>query len=422
MGIPMHIGRRQFMAGAASLAVAGSFGRAAAQQTTLSAPWMGWPEEQVAPLMAAFEKETGIRVSAERLPITELFRTLEVRLQARNELPDVYLVDGPLTASYAARGHLLALDEMLAKDRDRFVPTTLLQGTYDDKLFAMPLGTSSQLLFYNKKLFAEAGIKEPSSDPEARMTWEELLPLAQQLTKPGISQFGFAFENTNPYQLLPVPLSKGAEVIGPDGLTASGYVDGERMVDAMTWYQELFQTHKVGPVGTFQTGVTQEMFGSGKLAMLIGGTWNLVGLKKFENLDFGVAPHPYFAGGKAVTPTGSWHIGINPRTAHMEDSQAFVRWLSTREAMDLWFDLRQYPPSLEEIWDERAQTTFVDPAWKIVRYELANTATPRPPTPAYREYEDFLRTAMQDIQTGANVQDALTRAAQSIEREMRKYR
>ncbi|WP_170990136.1 sugar ABC transporter substrate-binding protein [Aquamicrobium sp. LC103] len=418
----MQIGRRQFMAGAASMAFAGSLGRAAAQSVTLSAPWMGWPENQVTPLMTAFEKESGIRISAERLPIAELFRTLEVRLQARNELPDVYLVDGPLTASYAARGHLLALDEMLAADRDRFVPTTLVQGTYDDKLYAMPLGASSQLLFYNKKLFAEAGIAEPASAPDQRLTWEDLLPIAQQLTKPEISQFGFAFENTNPYQLLPVPLSRGAEVIGPDGLTASGYVDGEGMIEAMTWYQELFQTHKVGPVGTFQTGVTQEMFGSGKLAMIIGGTWNLVGFEKFEGLEFGVAPHPYFAGGKQVTPTGSWHIGINPRTAFMDEAQAFVKWLSTRDAMNLWFDLRQYPPSLEEVWEERAGTTFVDPAWEIVRYELANTATPRPATPAYREYEDFLRTAMQDIQTGSDVSGALTQAAQNIDREMRKYR
>lgn len=418
----MHIGRRHLMAGAMSLVFVSSLGGAAAQQATLSAPWMGWPEEQVAPLLAAFEEETGIRVVAERLPITELFRTLEVRLQARNELPDVYLVDGPLTASYAARGHLLPLDDLLADDLDRFLPTTLEQGTFDGQLYAMPLGTSSQLLFFNKRLFAEAGIEEPSADPESRMTWEELLTIAQQLTKPEESQFGFAFENANPYQLLPIPLSKGAEVIGPDGLTAVGYVDGEGMVEAMTWYQELFQTHKVSPVGTFQTGVTQEMFGSGNLAMFLGGTWNLVGFEKFEDLDYGVAPHPYFADGLPVTPTGSWHIGINPRSAHLEESKAFVEWLSTRDAMDLWFELRQYPPALQEIWDERADTTFVDPAWEIVRHELENTATPRPPTPAFREYEEFLRTAMQDIQTGADVQEALTRAAQGIEREMRKYR
>lgn len=418
----MHIARRQFLAGAACLALAGSIGAAAAEPVTLSAPWMGWPEEQVAPLMEAFEKETGIKVSAERLPIAELFRTLEVRLQARNELPDVYLVDGPLTASYAARGHLEPLDDLLADDLDRFVPTTLEQGTYDGKLYAMPLGSSAQLLYYNKALFEEAGIPLPSSDPEDRMTWEEVLEIARKLTKPDIGQFGFAFENTNPYQLLPVPLSMGAKVIGEDGLSASGIVDGPDMVEAMTWYQDLFQKEKVAPVGTFQTGVTQEMFGSGKLAMMVGGTWNLVGFEKFDGLDFGVAPHPYFEGGEMVTPTGSWHVGINPRTAHKAEAEAFVKWLSTKEAMNLWFELRKYPPALEAIWDERDDTTFADPEWKIVRYDLANTATPRPATPAYREYEDFLKTAMQDIQTGADVQDALTRAAQGMDREMRKYR
>ncbi len=410
------------MAGLAGTAFIGSLGRLNAQSVSLSVPWMGWPEEQVRPLMAAFESESGVAIAEERLPIVELFKTLEVRLQARNETPDVYLVDGPLTASYAARGHLLDLGELMAGERDRFVPTTLVQGTYNDALYAMPLGTSSQLLFYNKKLFAEAGLPEPSADPAARMTWEDLLPLARDLTRPDSSQFGFAFENINPYQLLAVPQSWGAEVIGPDGLTAAGYVDGEAMVEAMSWYQALFQTHNLDLVGTPQTGVTQEMFGSGKLAMMVGGTWNLVGLNKFQDLDFGVAPHPYFAKGKPVTPTGSWHVGINPRTAHMDGATAFVKWLSTRDAMDLWFELRQYPPALKQIWEERADTTFVDPAWAIVRHELAETATPRPATPGYREYEEFLRTAMQDIQTGADVRDTLARAAQNIDREMRKYR
>jgi len=132
--------------------------------------------------------------------------------------------------------------------------------------------------------------------------------------------------------------------------------------------------------------------------------------------------HPYFKGGKAATPTGSWHVGINPRTAHLAQSEAFVKWMSTRYAMNLWFDLRQYPPSLKQIWNERASTTFVDPVWKIVQYELAHTATPRPATPGYREYEEFLRTAIQDIQTGGDVKGSLSKAASSIDREMRKYR
>lgn len=419
----MSIIRRHFLQGTASFAALGAFGGAQAQgTTTLTVPWMAWPENQVRPLMDVYEKATGVKIAEERLPIDELFKALEVRLTARNALPDVYLVDGPLTASYAIRGHLLDLAPVVGSELGRYVPTTLVQGTWRDKLYSLPLGTSSQLMFYNKKLFAEAGIPLPSADPAKRLTWDELLEIAKKLTKPAISQFGFTFESVNPYQLLPLPQSRGVKVIGDDGFTAAGHVDSPGMIDVMTWYQQMYQVHKIGPVGTFQTGVTQEMFGANKLAMFIGGTWNLVGFAKFKDLDYAVAPHPYFAGGKPITPTGSWHIGINPRTSQMAQAQAFVKWFTTRDTMDLWFDLRQYPPSLKQIWEERAKTTFVDPAWAIVQHELANTATSRPATPGYREYESFLKIAMQDIQTGANVKEALVRAASSIDREMRKYR
>jgi len=422
----MRISRRGFVGAAASAVMLGSVSKLVAQSgagtTTLSVPWMGWIEEQVTPLVNAFEQQSSIKLAVERLPISELFRTLEIRLQARNALPDVYLVDGPLTASYAARGHLLDLGEMLGGELERFLPTALAQGTYDGKLYAMPIATSSPVLYYNKKLFAEAGIPLLSMEPEERISWEELLPIAQELTKPEIAQFGFAFEFVNPYQLLCLPQSLGVEVIGPDGLTASGYVDSEAMIEVFSWYQDLYQKHKVSPIGVFQGAIAQEMFGQGKLAMLAGGTWNLGTFQKYSDLDYGVAPHPYFAAGRAVTQTGSWHIGINPRTAHLEASQDFVKWMATKEAMSLFFDLRQYPPVLKEIWEDRATTDFVHPAWSIVQYELANTAVPRPATPAYREYEDFFKIAMQDMQTGSDVRESLVRAAASIDREMRKYR
>lgn len=393
-----------------------------ADTAELSAPWMAWPENQVQPLMDAFEAETGIRVSAERLPIAELFRTLEIRLTARTSDPDVFLVDGPLTASYAIRGHLLDLTPHFADRFDEFLPAAIEQGTFDGRLYAAPMATSSQILYYNRALFEAAGLEPPSSNPEDRMTWEETLEIARQLTDRSAGQFGLAFENINPYQLLPLPQSRGVEVIGEDGLTATGYVDSDGFVEVMEWFQQLHGDDGVAPAGGFITGTTQQMFGNGQIAMLVGGTWNIVGFQQFADLDFGAAPHPYFEGGTPVTPTGSWHIGINPRTDNMDEALAFVEWLMRHDTNELWFELRGNPPALASMWSEHADTTFAAPAWQIVQYELANTAVPRPATPAFREYEQFLRTAMQDIQTGADVRRALEQAAQNIDRETRRFR
>src|SRR5207244_11249025 len=97
---------------------------ARAQQTTLKVVWMGWPDNQVLPLMAEFEKRNpSIKLAVERMPFTQIFQALEVRLNGRTGDPDVYIVDSPLTASYAARGHLMELDALI--DKSRFAPSAI---------------------------------------------------------------------------------------------------------------------------------------------------------------------------------------------------------------------------------------------------------------------------------------------------------
>ena len=51
------------------------------------------------------------------MPFTQIFQALEVRLNGRTGDPDIYIVDSPLTASYAARGHLMELDALIDKSR-----------------------------------------------------------------------------------------------------------------------------------------------------------------------------------------------------------------------------------------------------------------------------------------------------------------
>ena len=87
----------------------------------------------------------------------------------------------------------------------------------------------------------------------------------------------------------------------------------------------------------------------------------------------------------------------------------------------MWFKLRPYPPVVKAIW-QREAATFDTDMWRIARHELDTTARPRPATPGFREYEDVLRVALRDIQTGANVQQALTQAATRIDREIAKYK
>lgn len=415
-----RISRRTVLQGAALTLAAPAVH--AQQAVELKVVWMGWPENQVTPLMTGFEQRNPrIKLAVERIPFNQIFQTLEVRLNARNADPDIYICDSPLTASYAARGHLMELDSII--DRNLFSPSALAAASYNGKIYSAPFGSSMQLLFYNKALFREAGVEPPSADPARRWTWEQLVEAGRKLTNQQANRWGFVFEQTErPYQLLPFGQSLGGKALSDDGFRATGFLDQQPFVDGFTFMQRMYTDWRVSPPGVFDPNVPPEMFGTGRVAMLIAGTFHMDSLaQRYPNLEWGVAPHPYFANGRPVTPTGAWHIGANPRTQRREQVLTFMRDMLSEPVQIQWFGLRPYPPVLRSVWTSQAQT-FNSDGWRITRHELDNTAIPRPATPGFREYEDVLRVALRDIQTGSDVRTALTQAAQRIDREMQKYR
>ena len=74
-------------------------------------------------------------------------------------------------ADYAARGKLYSADELLSIPVQADFLSALAQaGTSKRVQYGMPFAASTRLLFYNKTLFAEAGL-DPDAPPR---TWDEL--------------------------------------------------------------------------------------------------------------------------------------------------------------------------------------------------------------------------------------------------------
>jgi fructooligosaccharide transport system substrate-binding protein len=407
-------------AGAASLTT----GRSALAQAKgeLNVIWQAWPEGHVTPIFNAFKQQNpGVVLRDERLPFNELFQATEVRLQSRGPTPDIYIADGPLTASYAVRRHLQELDGIIG-NLDRYTKAARDQGSFRGKLYTLPLFSSSQLLYINKKLFTEAGVTPPPADVAGRWTWDQVVQAASKLTDKASNRWGLVIEQAErPYQLLPLAQSKGATVIGPDGLTASGFVDSAPFIEAFRWYGELYTKHQVSPPNVFEINLAQELFATGRAAMFLGTNSNMSIFGAREGLDWTVAAHPYFAGGKPVTPTGSWHVGMNPRTKQKDATEAFMRFLAEPATIEMQARARANPPVIRSVWDSMSDVLGT-PGWKIIRHELDNTAVPRPATPGWREYEDILRIAIREITGGSDPTARLQKAAKDIDREMVKYR
>lgn len=399
---------------------------AAAPSVTLEVVWMAWPKDMVDQLVAGFNKiHPEIKIDMQLVPFTQLFQTLEVRLPAGGT-PDVYIVDGPLTPSYAARGFLLPLDQYFtASELKAWFPASVDTSRYQGKLYSIPYATSSAALFYNVDIFKQYGVAAPSSD--TRLTWEQVAELARKLTidsnKDGqVDVWGLLIEQIDrPYQLLPLAQSKGAKAISADGLTTSGYIDSKPFVEAATFYSKLFNEWKVSPQGIPDAAKSREYFGNGKAAMMLGAEWNISRLAAFKGLKFGMSPHPYFAGGEAVTPTGSWHVGINAKTTKKDAALAFLDYITGRDAAILWHKLFGHAPARPDVYDALPEV-FGKPMWQTLLNEMKQTAVARPITPGYLEYELMLREAFNSIHYGADPATTLADTAKRIDRELRKYR
>ncbi|MGC9335616.1 MAG: ABC transporter substrate-binding protein, partial [Anaerolineae bacterium] len=86
------------------------------------------------------------------------------------------------TPSYATRGVLENLQPYVERDNydlDEYWPYLLDSARYEGDVYGLPRDIEAHALYYNKKLFDEAGVAYPTDD----WTWDDLLAAAEKLTK-----------------------------------------------------------------------------------------------------------------------------------------------------------------------------------------------------------------------------------------------
>jgi len=167
-----------------------------------------------------------------------------------------------------------------------------------------------------------------------------------------------------------------------------------------------------------------QLFANGQLALFAGGTWNLALFQK-SGVDFGVAAFPYFQGGKVLTPTGSWFIGVSSTTANQSIASDFTKYLTiSGEGTKTWFDANKQLPAFKPLLDQISKApefdAFPQDVFRIGVYDALNTAKPRPTTVAYGQLQDAFRTAFTDISNGVPVSDALATAVETYDAAMKR--
>ena len=371
----------------------------------------------VKPVVEEFEKaHPNITVKWQTVPFDQLASTVDAHVANKGGDPDVYWADQPRISAIASRGEAEDLTPVFSKFKSVFDTAAYNTGIYKGKLYALPIANSTQLLYYNKDLLKKAGITPPSADVNSRMTWEQLQADALKAKKAGAT-YGFTFGQFDRYyQLEPLPVSMGGStgVTGKDNLTPD--FTSEPWVKAFDWYRGLF-TSGASPKG-MTPDQTDPAFLAGKVAYTVEGPWLLPQLQDASKVKWGVAPQPYFEGGKPVTPNGSWSVALNPFSKQKQAAAVFMNWLAVENGYIKYETSPELAASKEGKQNYFQRPVFSSPAGqdatKIMDYESSHTAVARPSTIGYIEFETILNQAFSDIRNGADAKQSLESAKSKL--------
>jgi multiple sugar transport system substrate-binding protein len=360
-------------------------------------------------VFAAFERaHPGVTIQYNDVPFNDYQNTIVQRFTAGGSGIDVFMVDPTYIPTWTQRGFLLDLTSAFAaKMRGVMNPNDIAGATYLGHVRTMPIWDSTQLLYYNIDLLKKAGIQPPGSGIAARWTWEKLATTAKQAMTGG-AKYGFDFEQVDRYyQLQPLPesLGGGPGVTGQHLLTVD--ITNPAWEKAAAWYGSIFKDG-IAPRGLLNNTQTTAAFEAGQLAFFVGGPWWLPAFNAAKGLHYGYAPQPYFAGGKVVTPSESWHWGIYANSSHADLALQLLAFggldtngnLLTTDTLSLpAANVKAAAIELPRLAASNPHLKGVD---RLIEYELKNTAVRRPRSLGYLQLEDLVSRAFGDIRDGLN--------------------
>jgi multiple sugar transport system permease protein len=348
--------------------------------------------------------------------------------------PDVFLLDSKLIPTFTNKNVLMDLEPFIGRlgiDTAQWFPNILDIARRGSALYALPKGFSPLVIYYNKKLFQEAGIPFPDSG----WTWNDYLRIATTLTRtPGGSgtpeQYGTAFTNYY-FMWIPWVWSGGGDVVSPDGVRASGYLNSPRTMAALEFLIGLRRTHRVAPdagswVQEEKTGTNYALFANGKIAMIVDGHWRMPKFATYireGTLQVGVAPFPRHPDGRRVNVfyESGWCVPVN--APHPAEAALLASFMAGEAACRIRAKGMLEIPANRKVAEE-AIAEDVTGMERVFVDEIPHCRQPWGSViERFSEIEWTLQDAVDEVMlNGKPVEETMTRYAARIDQELANIR
>jgi len=210
---------------------------------------------------AFHQAHPNITVNVQTVDWTD-FPTKSATLIQNKQYPDI--MEGNPAPPYAQSGLIYPVSDVLSQSTiNNLIPKFLKDGQYQGTDYGIPFTTSTRAMYYNKKIFAAAGISSPPQ------TWAELQTDAAKIKAKGDVGYGMPLGSEEAQaELLLWFLGDGGGYLSSSGKYD---INSPQNVAALTFMKQLAASGDTqpNPGGTDRKTVWAD-FAQGKIGMVLG--------------------------------------------------------------------------------------------------------------------------------------------------------
>lgn len=339
---------------------------------------------------------------------------------------DIMNLDGIWVGEFAEAGYIKPLTDIAGADVDKWdgwrqIPEAVQDlGKFEDKRYAVPNGTDGRVLYFNKKLFQQAGLPadwQPAS-------WDEVFSAAEKLKAlPGVTPMQINAgttmgEATTMQGVLPLLVATGAEI----------YSDGKwqgatpNLTKVLETYQRIYGGSGLGDPLLQQEAKGRDksfqLFAENKIGILLESDylWRGVlepakGVAKMadRNTAVGWTRIPAFSKGGGVrgqdfvSMSGGGVTTLNPNSKFPQQAWELLQFMSSAEAVKEQLAGNARVTQREDV---NAEILKDDPLLSFIADEVLPITAYRPGLAQYPQVSLALQQATADVVAGKPVADA----------------
>jgi multiple sugar transport system substrate-binding protein len=365
------------------------------------------------PQLAKFQKQTGVKVNLQVIGWPDLLNKI-LGATTSGVGPDVLNIGNTWAASLQATGAFMPFNASALNaigGQAKFVPNAFATGGAAGKpVTSVPLYGLVYGLYYNKAMFAAAGLTPPT-------TWQQLEADSVKLTIPAKKQYGMVIEGGSYTESVHFAFIFGEQNGGvPFDAKGNPTFTSPGMVAGVKQYVDLVNNKVVNPSDVQYSNGPEAPgdFANGKAAMLMSQnnadtTLQADGMKSTAYGVVGIpAPSPLPAGGKDI---GSFVAGINisifKNTKNQAAALEFVKFMTSPAEQAIldkpYTALPVVKGGVVNFTTNQAEAT----AFATV---LATRATPLPLIPAESAFETNVGNAVNGLLASAATGTTVTSA------------